>query len=408
MSDGTARVEVVLTAPEVTDLPQGVQLRALLEKVTGNPQGIREIASTWRSASFHPANVTSALINEINDVDLKWEGDSADAFDRYMRLYPKAGVDFNTAVIACATELVKVATALENAQSAIREMCDKACGSASAYMGDYLLKHAEETVKDPDKALLDAKQAMLKDPGIAGLMKTNVETATSLVQAAENAATTARNTLNSYVKPGTAGENAGFGFFSLLPYPGGADFDPGDKKVIWKKTKTSSQQQTQSSGGSGSGSGSGSGTGGDGGAPTERAPAPKAEVAEWIKQALTIIKSPEMADTMRERGIDVSDLDANDPADVQRIWTIIYHESGGNPGAINTWDINAKNGTPSQGLMQTIPPTFNTHALPGHGKILDPVDNIIAGVLYTYSRYGNLGAHPGIASLERGGGYRPY
>ncbi|MFC6897916.1 transglycosylase SLT domain-containing protein [Nonomuraea dietziae] len=131
-------------------------------------------------------------------------------------------------------------------------------------------------------------------------------------------------------------------------------------------------------------------------------------MVEWIKEALKVIRSPEMAGVMRSRGIDVSDLDPNDPKDIERIWTIIHHESGGNPSAINNWDINAKNGVPSQGLMQTIPPTFNTHSLPGHKQILEPVDNIIAGVLYTYKRYGDLAHHPGIASLERGGGYRPY
>ncbi len=37
-------------------------------------------------------------------------------------------------------------------------------------------------------------------------------------------------------------------------------------------------------------------------------------------------------------------------------------ESNGNPNAINNWDINAKNGTPSKGLMQVIDPTFRAYA----------------------------------------------
>jgi hypothetical protein len=167
-------------------------------------------------------------------------------------------------------------------------------------------------------------------------------------------------------------------------------------------------------GGSQGGYGEGGGTGTYGytgtssGGTTSR---PKPEVVEWIKEALTVIKSPEMAAVLRKRGIDVSDLDPNDPKDIERIWTVIFHESGGNPSAINRWDINAQNGVPSQGLMQTIPPTFNAHSLPGYKQILEPVDNIIAGVLYTYSRYGDMGRHPGIASLESGdpnAGYRPY
>lgn len=78
------------------------------------------------------------------------------------------------------------------------------------------------------------------------------------------------------------------------------------------------------------------------------------------------------------------------------IRNMIEHESGGNPRAINNWDSNAAAGTPSIGLMQTIQPTFNAYALPGHRNIYDPVDNIIAGLRYALSRYG--------AGMVRAGG----
>lgn len=66
-------------------------------------------------------------------------------------------------------------------------------------------------------------------------------------------------------------------------------------------------------------------------------------------------------------------------------------ESGGNPNAINDWDINAKNGTPSKGLMQVIDPTFKAYAYPGYDKnIYDPLSNILAAIRYTLSRYGSL------------------
>lgn len=67
------------------------------------------------------------------------------------------------------------------------------------------------------------------------------------------------------------------------------------------------------------------------------------------------------------------------------------HESDGNPNDINTWDINAKNGTPSKGLMQVIDPTFKQYAMKGYDKnIFDPLSNIIAAIRYTVSRYGSL------------------
>ncbi|MFG2228033.1 transglycosylase SLT domain-containing protein [Streptomyces sp. NPDC048644] len=64
-------------------------------------------------------------------------------------------------------------------------------------------------------------------------------------------------------------------------------------------------------------------------------------------------------------------------------------ESGGNPTAINNWDINAKNGVPSQGLMQTIPPTFAAYAGPYRMLgITNPLASIYAGINYATHRYG--------------------
>jgi len=67
-------------------------------------------------------------------------------------------------------------------------------------------------------------------------------------------------------------------------------------------------------------------------------------------------------------------------------------ESGGNPRAQNNWDINAKNGTPSKGLMQVIQPTFDAYAGELRSKgIWDPEANIYAAIKYTLSRYGLSG-----------------
>jgi len=69
---------------------------------------------------------------------------------------------------------------------------------------------------------------------------------------------------------------------------------------------------------------------------------------------------------------------------------IILAESGGNPHAVNTWDSNAGRGTPSRGLMQTIPSTFRAYVHPqlAGRPITDPVANITAGVRYMVDRYG--------------------
>ena len=87
-------------------------------------------------------------------------------------------------------------------------------------------------------------------------------------------------------------------------------------------------------------------------------------------------------------------------ANVARTLYQMQTESGGNPRAINLWDRNAKNGTPSKGLMQVIDPTFNAYARSGYNKnIYDPLSNILASIRYAVSRYGSL------AKAYRGKGY---
>ena len=84
---------------------------------------------------------------------------------------------------------------------------------------------------------------------------------------------------------------------------------------------------------------------------------------------------------------------------------IIMAESGGNPRAINTWDSNARRGTPSQGLMQTIPSTFRHYVHPevADRPITDPVANITAGVRYMVDNYGPGTLAAGGRTNSRGG-----
>lgn len=120
---------------------------------------------------------------------------------------------------------------------------------------------------------------------------------------------------------------------------------------------------------------------------------PPGDVGDWIRQAMAILQA---------HGVPV---DRMDPA---AIATIIERESGGDPNAVNDWDSNAAEGTPSQGLMQTIGPTFEAHKLPGHDDIRDPVDNIIAGVRYAIERYGSVSQVPGVQAEARGEAYVGY
>lgn len=66
-------------------------------------------------------------------------------------------------------------------------------------------------------------------------------------------------------------------------------------------------------------------------------------------------------------------------------------ESGGNPSIVNTWDVNAKNGVPSGGLLQTIKPTFESNRDPRlPDNMFDPLANIVAAINYVTRKYGGI------------------
>ncbi|MBL1102559.1 transglycosylase SLT domain-containing protein [Streptomyces coffeae] len=93
----------------------------------------------------------------------------------------------------------------------------------------------------------------------------------------------------------------------------------------------------------------------------------------WIRESL---------DIMKEKGI---------PGSYNGIHRNIIRESGGNPRAINNWDINAINGVPSKGLLQVIAPTFQAYHVEGTSwDVYDPIANITAACNYAADRYGSM------------------
>ncbi|MFB7652052.1 MULTISPECIES: transglycosylase SLT domain-containing protein [unclassified Streptomyces] len=93
----------------------------------------------------------------------------------------------------------------------------------------------------------------------------------------------------------------------------------------------------------------------------------------WIRESM---------DIMAQHGI---------PGSYDSIHRNIMRESSGNPLAINNWDINAINGTPSKGLLQVIAPTFQAYHVEGTSwDPYDPVANITAACNYAADRYGSI------------------
>ncbi|MGI5353230.1 transglycosylase SLT domain-containing protein [Streptomyces sp. CA-250714] len=79
------------------------------------------------------------------------------------------------------------------------------------------------------------------------------------------------------------------------------------------------------------------------------------------------------------------------PGSYEGIKRNIIRESAGDPNAVNDWDINAKKGTPSKGLLQVIQPTFDAYHVEGTpDELTDPVANIVAACNYAADRYGSM------------------
>ncbi|WP_327108963.1 transglycosylase SLT domain-containing protein [Nonomuraea glycinis] len=361
----------------VSHLPGGEKLDAMLKKVTGDPDKINGIATTWRNLSGEIHEFAEALTAAVAGVDKAWQGRSADQFDTYMRKYGTAAEHLKVALINSATGLDTAATALRSAKTDIATICRDLAGSATNYRTKFL-------AGDPDATEEDLR------PGLRKLVDQAVKEAQPHVDAADKAVTKAKKDLKQFLDDREL-------TFRAIPAVSTQQFTPAKgRKLDWEPDPDYQQRdRTSPSGGSGgptSGtSASGYGYGPSGPPPSGGRPAPTGQVKEWIDQAMEIL---------RQHGVPDSKMN---PADIA---AIILHESGNNPNAINEWDSNAAAGTPSKGLMQTIDPTFNAYRLPGPGDIYDPVQNIIAGVRYAISRYGSVSNVPGLNNGD--GGYIGY
>ncbi|WP_019547402.1 transglycosylase SLT domain-containing protein [Streptomyces sulphureus] len=93
----------------------------------------------------------------------------------------------------------------------------------------------------------------------------------------------------------------------------------------------------------------------------------------WIKEARDVMKKNDI------------------PGSYDGIKRNVIRESAGDPKAINDWDVNAKKGVPSKGLLQVIQPTFDAYHVKGTEKDLyDPVANIVAACNYAADKYGSM------------------
>ncbi|TCP54168.1 type VII secretion system (Wss) protein ESAT-6 [Tamaricihabitans halophyticus] len=381
-------------AEELAGEPGGEGVTAHWNKIKqANPGEINALASKLASSAEENEANGNTVSQAVSTLDGAWEGPAADGFASYMTKFRKAGADTGEALAKAGQALQNVSRVLESTKSGIERICADAMQEINS-----MRKGAGEETKPEE---LEAK--------IRPIAQAAVQAVGEKISSAESELQGAVGKLNEAQTPGSK--------FSELPTP---DFGSPPAQT----TPAGTEQVSAPSPGSGSsgavggapsggsagavsggvgavgGAAGGGGSAGGGGGMTSYGSSgappsttPPGNVEQWIKEAIKILK---------ENGVPVTE------ENIDEIWTIIEKESGGDPNAINDWDSNAAKGTPSKGLMQCIDPTFDAHKLPGHDNIYDPVDNIIAGVRYTFDRYGGFEGHPGLASMAGGGGYQGY
>lgn len=361
------------SAEAVGALPGGAAFLELWQQVDGDAGAIGDIASRLTKAGSEVGDVRSAVAKSVHGVGEGWDGPAANAFGGYMAKVSAASQD--------------VDSGLTEAASTLRSAAHKV--TAAREQVDTIASRLLDSVKGMDAGDL------LEGPMMRQLVDAAVAEARPVVTKLSSSLSSTASTLSSALQGGG---------FATLKAPGTGSYLPAKGKHIdWSAVpKTGSKGKgatapASAGGGSGSGgsgsAGGGSGGGGGGASGGPPAEAPKGNVKKWIDEA---------TDVLVKSGIPRSQIDP------KAINLIIEHESSGNPRAINGTDVNAANGTPSKGLMQTIDPTFDAHAAKGHTDIWNPVDNIVAGVRYAIDRYGSLANTPGVKSVNNGGPYLPY
>ncbi len=392
---------------DLSGVPGAARIVEILNQLVSDAGGLSDAGTKWTAAGASATSMGDFVSSKASALDGAWDGAGADAVVGY-------ATQLRTALDAVQPIATTVASALEQAEQALT-----AAHSAVLAVTDRVYAAVAALPPSTPDAPGERGQAVARIVAPAvGEAETALNTAVSALRAATGQIDAACGTTPLHSLPPISDqpfEPARFtpNAWQIHPVPhteaaahtalqgagtapsGAAGAPPADSTGGGGAGVTSGGVGDASGGASAGGGGSGGGGGGDmgGGPPAGGGQAAPAQVQQWIDEAIAIL---------RAQGVPMDKMSRDD------IWTIIEHESGGNPHAINNTDSNAAKGTPSKGLMQTIGPTFASNALPGHGDIWNPVDNIIAGVRYSISRYGSVSNVPGVAGMRSGGGYVGY
>lgn len=112
---------------------------------------------------------------------------------------------------------------------------------------------------------------------------------------------------------------------------------------------------------------------------------------------------------MIRRGLEMSNAFPPTQANIDEMYSRAMQESGGDTKAINDYDVNAQNGTPSKGLFQIIEPTWESHRAM-YGADMGSFDenwgfgdkSASVAARYMKARYGEIVGATGVGYSEGG------
>ncbi|MER6950536.1 NlpC/P60 family protein [Nonomuraea sp. NPDC000554] len=155
----------------------GDRLAGILQKVSGSPSSIRDLAKRWRGTAGTVNTGTGRLDTAVKNINTGWEGASADEFTKYMRAYHVAGEALHDVLTGCAGTLDSVAEAMETAHSKVNGVCEGVLERVRSFRK----ANPDVSTEDFDKAIAPVVGKAVEDA------ETHLATVNKLVGEAETA-----------------------------------------------------------------------------------------------------------------------------------------------------------------------------------------------------------------------------
>jgi uncharacterized protein YukE len=357
-------------------------LREPFDALLGDPNAISGSSSGWARACTDLANTAEQYRNATSQQTTNWTGSAGDAYRSVGDTQARNLDSLSKVSKGISDALAGAGKILADARKAVIDMISQACnkiimimiealaeawGSFGASIAKGIAQSVQTAVSAAQKMLSKIQKLISTLQKIINLVQKIVQLAKAVKQLLETVGGKANPGSDRYTPQGTALNYAGN--LSAGTAPSGTNqtinygqVDPGPRFTYEGYTPGSLPA------GAGAASLPAGAQWGPSGPPPDRGhPASRVDQARWIASAVEILI---------EHGVDPSTIDTG------RIAELVNQHSGGNPHAVAFNDPGAQNGYPAKGLMQLTDPVFQQHQLPGYSNIWQPVDNLVAGIVF--------------------------